>query len=245
MQKKTHTQEEKTRIMSQNKILQDQVKKNSIKLKRTEWEENRILSDIKQELEFQEKLKTRLTIVKKELNSKKLAVLKSKSKLSSLKEDSQKIISELEKYESKVKPSLVEKSELIQNNFPKLISYIRHQKVETKYKTILLNSIQMMMEKTLDNEFSDIRWKAVLSHSDLAIGVRIKFLDLSMLKSDVKLMYTPVIDKLNRMFKDSGLILRTDYQMRHGIISELDFTFKIKTGQAKTSAILPRNIPSV
>ena len=149
MQKKTHTQEEKTRIMSQNKILQDQVKKNSIELKRTEWEENRILSDIKQELEFQEKLKTRLTIVKKELNSKKLAVLKSKSKLSSLKEDSQKIISELEKYESKVKPSLVEKSELIQNNFPKLISYIRHQKVETKYKTILLNSIQMMMEKMI------------------------------------------------------------------------------------------------
>lgn len=112
---------------------------------------------------------------------------------------------------------------VIKNNFPKLMDYLKSQNFQIKEKSILLNVFQTLIDVTLANEFSGVTWKAIVDSNQSVIGARLKFENLSMLKSDLKILYKESINTLGKSFGTSGLKLQTSIEESAGVVNSLDF----------------------
>lgn len=112
---------------------------------------------------------------------------------------------------------------VVQNNFPKLMDHLKAQNFQIKEKSILLNVFQTLIDVTLANEFSGVTWKAIVDSNNSVIGARLKFENLSMLKTDLKVLYKDSINSLGKSFGASGLKLQTSIEESGGVVNSLDF----------------------
>ncbi len=223
---------------NRNKVLENQVRHEKKNLYRLEMEADKLQKELYSTQEYNFSLKQKLSDIKKNINKLKFDNLKTKQKISIIKTENTNILKEIsqsEKQQNNFKTSIVE------NHYPKLLNTIQNATFGNKEKAIFRNISQVLIDTTLNNEFSEVKWKAIMNSDGTKVGMRIKFFEMAMLKTDVKRVYGPVTNALKNQYRYQGLSLKVNYTHVRGVITCLDFFVYVEK-QAK--AELPYSSPS-
>ena len=222
---------------TRNKILETQVKHEKRNVYRLEMEAEKLGTEVVGLEKYNFSLKQKLTELKNTTNKLKYQNLKTKQKITHLKSESKTLLAEIAKseegYESfKVGP--------ITNNQNQLLDCIQGLKVGQREKAIFINISQALINTTINNEFSDMKWKAVFNSQGSKVGMRIKFFELAMLKTDVDHLYEPIINAIKKQYEHQGVLIKVNFSHLRGMISNLDFYVYI---DKKAKSQLPNSVP--
>jgi hypothetical protein len=212
----------------ESKILEEEFQNGLHLVDKVQKRKASMIKELEEEVSYQELLKAKLKFLKSEYNT-----------LSENHHKNEKLLSQaiihrknLQRSVIKTEKSMInmrEKSRrsIIQNNFPMLMEEIQKGSGFPKEKSILLSCIQELIEVTLANEFSGIDWKARIGRTHSMIGGRVCFHNLATQKSDIHVLYSPIIKGLGQRFGHSNISIQTKTNNINGVVTKLDIKIQV------------------
>ena len=114
------------------------------------------------------------------------------------------------------------------SNYKELVSGLNNiSSQEFVEKSVLLTCVKDIVETTENNEFEDAKWLAKVAKNSNELGVRLKFTNLSFMRSDLKAVYSPLIKSLGERFSNHDLRIVTRTKIEKGIVTALDMRITI------------------
>ena len=220
----------------QTQILQEELDSGLVILERIKKQRDYMLAQVKLELQSQKDLKDKIEYLKKQYKLLTMSHAANQNILSSARNQRQSLDAEVEVLESTIRGlNGTSKNLLVQNDFARLIEIVNLDgKSHEKEKSVLLTCTRDLIKTTEENEFEGFIWRAKFANSKTALGLRLRFDQLSIREQDLKSLYTPIISGLAQKFKKYNLKVQTKTKSESGIVTAMDITFKMPTNLKST-----------
>jgi len=218
-----------TSAQMQTQVLTDEFNAGMGVVDKIKKQRNYMLAQVKLELQAQKDLRAKIELLKKEYKLMQLSYDANEKILQETQHNRTKLEEEVNEVESALRKAKGnDKSLMVTNDFARLIEVINLDgRGYQKEKSVLFTCVRDIVKTTQENEFEGFNWRAKFASSNKALGLRVRFDQLSIGQGDLKLIYRPVIEALALKFKKYNLRVQTKTKSANGVVTQMDITLKM------------------